>query len=203
MDWLRWNRARYSAYAPVYDALIRRLGFVERGRQRALELAELRAGERVLIVAAGTGLDLPHLPAGVDIAAIDISAAMLARLAARSASVGAAVMDAARLGFADASFDCVLLHLAIAVVPEPERTMREVARVLRPGGRISVFDKFLADYARASLARRAAGAATRLIATDLNRQLGPLLDCGGLTLRHCEPVGLGGLFVVARAEKLS
>lgn len=203
MNWLRWNRVRYSAYAPLYDAVISGLGFVERGRRRSIELAQLRAGERVLIVAAGTGLDLPLLPPEAEVAAIDISAAMLERLAARSASVRAAVMDAARLGFADASFDCVLLHLAIAVVPEPERTMREVARVLRPGGRVSVFDKFLADDARASLARRAAGVAARLVATDLNRQLGPLLACGSLTLRHSEPVGLGGLFVAARAEKLS
>ena len=99
MDWLRWNRVRHSAYAPLYDSVISGLGFVERGRRRAIELAQLRAGERVLIVAAGTGLDLPLLPAGAEVAAIDISAAMLERLAARSASVRAAVMDAARLGF--------------------------------------------------------------------------------------------------------
>ena len=59
MDWIRWNRARYNLYAPVYDWLVGRLGFIERGRRRALELAAIRAGERVLIVAAGTGLDLP------------------------------------------------------------------------------------------------------------------------------------------------
>lgn len=205
MDWLRWNRIRYGAYAPVYDTLVGRLGFVERGRRRALEMAQLRAGERVLIVAAGTGLDLPLLPAGVDVTAIDISPAMLARCAARAAtgatSVRAAVMDAARLGFAPSSFDCVLLHLAIAVVPDPAGTMREVGRVLRPGGRVSVFDKFLSDDAAASIARRVAGAAARIVATDLNRQLGPLLAEGGLTLRAREPAGLGGLFVAARADK--
>jgi len=205
VDWLRWNRLRYGAYAPVYDALVSRLGFLERGRRRALEMAQLRAGERVLIVAAGTGLDLPFIPDSVELTAVDISPAMLARCAARAAErsmpVQAIVMDAARLGFAPSSFDCVLLHLAIAVVPDPAGTMREVGRVLCPGGRVSVFDKFLSDGAAASIARRAAGAAARFVATDLNRQLGPLLAEGGLTLRACEPAGLGGLFVAARADK--
>ena len=205
MDWLRWNRIRYGAYAPVYDAFVNRLGFLERGRRRALEMAQLRAGERVLIVAAGTGLDLPHLPHGANIVAIDISPAMLARCAARAATcamrIHTVVMDAARLSFAPASFDCVLLHLAIAVVPEPRATMREVARVLAPGGRVSVFDKFLPDDAVASPLRRAAGALASIVATNLNRQLGPLLAEGGLSLRALEPVGLGGLFVAARADK--
>lgn len=204
MNWLRWNRARYDAYAPVYDLFVRRLGFMERGRRRALEMARLGAGERVLIVAAGTGLDLPHIPHGVEITAIDISRAMLARLAARAEGrVAAARMDAARLGFRHSSFDCVLLHLAIAVVPDPVATMREVARVLRAGGRVSVFDKFLPDGAVASPLRRAAGALASVVATNLNRQLGPLLSESGLTLRERESVGVGGLFVAARAEKAS
>lgn len=205
MDWLRWNRRRYDACAPLYDWVVGRLGFLERGRRRALEMAQLRAGERVLIVAAGTGLDLPLLPPGVDVAAIDISPAMLARCTARAAAhamrIQPALMDAARLGFAPASFDCVLLHLAIAVVPDPAGTMREVARVLRPGGRVSVFDKFLPDDVVASPLRRSAGALASIVATNLNRQLGPLLVEGGLSLRALEPAGLGGLFVAARADK--
>ena len=205
MDWIAWNRARYRAYAPLYDWFVGRFGFMERGRRRALELAAIRPGERVLIVAAGTGLDLPWLPPQADVTAIDIAPAMLARFKARASAlrrqVRAEVMDAARLDFPDASFDCVLLHLAIAVVPDPLATIREVARVLRPGGRVSVFDKFLPDGAEASAARRAAGALARLIATDLNRQLGPLLDAGGLVLREREPAGLGGLFIAALAEK--
>lgn len=204
MDWLRWNRTRYDAYAPVYDLFVQRLGFMERGRRRALEMAQLAAGERVLIVAAGTGLDLPHIPQGVEVTAIDISRAMLARLVIRGEGrVAAARMDAARLGFRHSSFDCVLLHLAIAVVPDPAGTMREAVRVLRPGGRVSVFDKFLPDDAVASPLRRAAGALASIVATNLNRQLGPLLSAGGLTLRERESVGLGGLFVAARAEKAS
>ena len=99
-------------------------------------------------------------------------------------AVQPALMDAARLGFAPAVFACVLLHLAIAVVPDPVATMREVSRVLRPGGRVSVFDKFLPDGTRPSWARRAAGAAAKLVATDLNRELGPLLEADRRPLRY-------------------
>ena len=68
----RWNRIRYTLYAPVYDLVTRR---VARGRRRAHELAAIRPGERVLLDGAGTGLDLELIPAGADVSAIDITPA--------------------------------------------------------------------------------------------------------------------------------
>ncbi len=205
-----WNRLRYTAYAPVYDLAVARLPLFRRGRRRSLALAALRPGERVLLVAAGTGLDLAYLPDGVEVLATDLTPAMVARLAARAAAlrregralrVGAAVMDAARLAVPDASVDCVAFHLALAVVPDPGAALREAARVLRPGGRVAVFDKFLPDGARPSWARRAAAAVARVVATDLNRQLGPLLAAAGFRETRREAVGLGGTFVVASAVR--
>ena len=200
-----WNRLRYTLYAPLYDLFLARFAVFGRGRRRAIALAELRPGERLLLVAAGTGLDLPLLPPGVEVVAVDITPAMLDRLRARARRLGrhvrAEVMDAARLDFPDASFDCVALHLALAVVPDPVATAREAARVLRPGGRVSLFDKFLPRGRRASPVRRLVGAAANLLASDLNRQLEPLLDAAGLRLAALEPVGFAGNFVAARAEK--
>ncbi len=204
-DAIAWNRLRYSLYAPFYDLVVARAPMLLGGRRRAIGFVALKPGERVLIVAAGTGIDLEFLPEGVEIVAIDITPAMLERLRARARRLGrtvrAEVMDAAHLAFPDASFDCVLLHLALAVVPDPVAAMLEAARVLRPGGRISIFDKFLADGAEPSVARRAANVVTGLIATEINRQLGPLAAAAGLELREREPAGFGGLFVAARAEK--
>jgi ubiquinone/menaquinone biosynthesis C-methylase UbiE len=144
------------------------------------------------------------VPQGVEIVATDITPAMLARLRSRAARLGrpvrAEVMDAARLDLPDASFDCVALHLALAVVPDPVATIREAARVLRPGGRVSIFDKFLDDGRRASPLRRVVSAVADVVASDFNRQLGPLLAAGGLRLVAREAVGLGGNVVVARAE---
>ena len=60
----RWNRVRYTLWAPLYDIAGRRFD----GRRKAsLNLLDLKAGERLLIVGAGTGADLPHVPPGVSI----------------------------------------------------------------------------------------------------------------------------------------
>lgn len=200
-----WNRLRYTLYAPVYDRFVSRVGLLRRGRGRAIQLADLRSGERVLILAAGTGLDLPLLPRGVEVVATDISPAMVRRIEARAGALGipvrAEVMDAARVAYPDGEFDCVLLHLALAVVPDPVATLREAERVLRPGGRVSVFDKFLPEGVGPSLARRALNVVASLVATDINRRLSTLIEATDLVVTRREVVGLGGNLVVGRAEK--
>ena len=195
-----WDRLRYSLYAPVYDPVVRRL---DAGRRRSLALVDLRPGERVLIPGCGTGLDFPHLPGGLDVVAGDVAPGMnRAARTRRTASAGPrSAARCPRLDLPDGSFDVVLLHLLLAVVPDPEAAIRETARVLRPGGRVAVFDKFLPDGERPSLRRRLAGAVARVVATDLNRQLGPLLDHAGLVLVHREPALFGGLFEAALARK--
>jgi phosphatidylethanolamine/phosphatidyl-N-methylethanolamine N-methyltransferase len=201
----RWNRLRYTLYAPIYDMFVRRFPLSTRGRRRALELVALRPGERVLIVACGTGLDLEWIDPRVEVTAIDITPAMVERTRARARELGrecrAEVMDAARLEFPDSSYDCVLQHLSLAVVPDPVGTIRETARVLVPGGRVSVFDKFLPDDARPSVFRHAANLVARIVATELNRSLAPLAEAAGLRITRREPAGLRGLFVVARLDK--
>lgn len=193
----RWNRLRYTLYAPFYDLIARRLN---RGRRRAIELLDVRNGERVLIVGCGTGLDLELLPRGARITAIDLTPAMVEKTRARAESlgmnVGARVMDAAKLDFDDAAFDVVILHLILAVVPDPYSTAREAARVLRPGGRVSIFDKFLPDAAEASLARRVVNVLTNVFATEINRRLGEILDGTGLRVMTNEPSVFGGAFRV-------
>ena len=196
------NRLRYGLYAPFYDLVARRL---DRGRARSIELLGMQPGERVLLVGAGTGLDLPHLPAGVEVTATDLSAPMLRQAVARAREmdmdVTFRVMDAHALDLPDASFDVVLLHLILAVVPDPHAALREAARVLRPGGRVGVFDKFLPEGAAPSPLRRLLGTVTNVLFSDINRQLGPLLDEAGLVTVREEPSLLGGTFKVVVARK--
>ena len=71
-----WNRVRYSAYAPIYDVVAAPF---QAGRRRSIALIDLQPGERVLILGCGTGLDIPLLPAGVSIAAIDLTPVMVRR----------------------------------------------------------------------------------------------------------------------------
>lgn len=195
----RWNRLRYTLYAPFYDVIVGRIG---RGRRRAIELLNVQPGERVLIDGCGTGLDLELLPRDCRITAIDITPAMVEKTRARAAALGmsieARVMDAASLDFAGESFDCVVLHLILAVVPDPYGTAREAARVLRRGGRVSIFDKFAH---RPSLFRRALNVVTNFVATDITRSVEDILAKTDLRVIQHEPSVFRGVFRVVLATR--
>ncbi len=154
----------YRLIAPVYDLAIRRAS--RAARAASLARIPAHAGARVLVAGIGTGLDVPHLPPGNDYVGIDLTAAMLARVPPRE-RLTLVRGDAMRLPFADRAFDCVVLHLIVAVVPAPARCLAEAERVLRPGGRVYLLDKFLRRGERAPL-RRALNAVSRHVATRLD-----------------------------------
>ena len=195
-----WNRTRYRVYAPVYDLLARPW---EAGRRRAVERLDPRPDERILILGCGTGSDLEYLPAGSEVVAIDISAAMIRRTAERAErldlDVDARVGDAQSLTFEDDSFDAVLLHLVLSVVPDPAAVVDETARVLAPDGRVSIYDKFIPAGETPSLPRRTLNPLARLLFADLTRSLEPILS--GTDIRTGERESfLGGIYIVTVAR---
>jgi phosphatidylethanolamine/phosphatidyl-N-methylethanolamine N-methyltransferase len=198
----RWNRLRYSIYAPFYNIAVRVLN---RGRRRSIELVDIQPDEHVLVVGCGTGLDFDYLPAEVRVTAGDITPAMVRRAAERAERLGLdadiRVLDAHRLDIQDESVDVVLLHLILAVVPDPYAAIAEAARVLKPDGRIGIFDKFIAHEKRPGIFRRALNTLIRIAATDINRSVEPMLDHAGLSLIHDEPAYGGGFFRVLKAVK--
>jgi hypothetical protein len=76
-----------------------------------------------------------------------------------------------------------------------------VARVLRPGGRAVIFDKFVPDNTRPPLVLRLLNPLTSLFGTEITRKLGPLLVGAGLQVVHEEPAGAGGLLKIALVRK--
>lgn len=199
-----WNRLRYTVWAPAYDALVRAAGF-DAARRLSIDRLRVAPGDGVLIVGAGTGLDLDFLPSNVHVTAIDVTPAMLKHLERRAAGSGQSVttqiMDARQLAFPDSSFDAVVMHLILAVMPEPDRGLREAVRVLKPGGRVAVFDKFLRDEEHPSLNRRLLNAFAKPLFSDLNRRLGPLIAGTPLVIEHDEPVAFGGTYRVVTLMK--
>jgi phosphatidylethanolamine/phosphatidyl-N-methylethanolamine N-methyltransferase len=129
----------YARWAPIYDLVF---GAVfERGRKASIAAAE-RIGGRILEVGVGTGLSLPDYSWTNRLTGIDLSAPMLRKAKARAAEHrltnvdGLAVMDAQNLGFQDGVFDVVVAQYVITAVPDPEATLDEFVRVLKPGGEI-------------------------------------------------------------------
>ena len=196
-------RAAYSFWAPLYDAIV---GGVGHARRRSIAVLAPRAGERVLIVGVGTGLDLPHLPRHASYDAVDLTPAMLRRAERRAARLGLPLValeaSASALPFEDAHFDVVILHLILAVVPDPRAALGEVQRVLKPGGRAVVWDKMCQPGRRPSLFRRAAHALTHRHLTGFMLDFhGTVESVGGLRVTHDEPSVFGGMWRIVLLEK--
>ncbi|MBM3531139.1 MAG: class I SAM-dependent methyltransferase [Alphaproteobacteria bacterium] len=130
----------YARWAPVYDFVF---GAVfERGRAESIAAAERACpkGGRILDVGVGTGISLPDYSRDFRIVGVDYSEPMLRKARARVIEhkldnvEALAVMDAKHLGFPDAYFDAIVAQYVITAVPEPEATLDEFARVLKPGG---------------------------------------------------------------------
>lgn len=137
-----WNRIIYYVYPPFYDLIVRPL---KPEREEAVDLLRPTPGEKWLILGCGTGLDLEVIPRGANITAVDISPSMVMKTLDRAKQTGmdidARIMDAGAILFKPESFDIVLLHLVLSALPDPGACIREVERVLKPHGRISILDK--------------------------------------------------------------
>jgi phosphatidylethanolamine/phosphatidyl-N-methylethanolamine N-methyltransferase len=191
-----WERRRYAFWAPIYDLVVSPF---RHARQRSIDGLGLRIGERVLLVGAGTGEDLPFIPTGTLALATDLTPEMLRR-AARKGRPGVylAVMDGHGLALPNGSFDAVVLHLILAVIPDPALCLAEAVRVLRPGGRIAVLDKFVAEGKTVSIARRLLNRVTSPIATDITRRLDAIIRNSGVVVRATgAEAAIGGRFTIA------
>ncbi len=99
---------------------------------------------KILFMAVGTGLDISCFPPGNDITGIDISPRMLEKAAPRIAAypgrICARVMDVHDMDFPDATFDQVYTSCTFCSVPDPIGGLKAIRRVLKPGGRLKMFE---------------------------------------------------------------
>lgn len=198
------NLKIYRTWAPIYDSVMRPI--YGGARQRAIKLLDLHAGENVLIPGVGTGLDLPIIPSGVYVTGIDLNQAMLEKARAKNigTNVTLAVMNAEELQFQDNFFDVVILNLILSVVSDGAAAFAEAWRVLRPGGRIVIFDKFLPEKEQPSLFRNLLGSFIRSIGTDPNRRLSDIISgMPRLIIEHNEPSLLKGQYRIILVRKKS
>ena len=136
----------YHRYAKFYNVYFGK--FLNPGRVKAIDVAQIKDGEKVLEVGVGTGLSLPHYPLGVEVCGIDLSQPMLAkaqRLVAENQLTNIKsleIMNAEKMTFADNSFDVVMAMHIVTVVTHPDQFALEMRRVCKPGGRIVIVNYF-------------------------------------------------------------
>lgn len=192
----------YTLIAPFYDAFV--TVATRSARKRSLAALFGSTSGKVLILGVGTGLDLPYLPLQHQYVGVDLTAAMLKHARPRAAGLQCVLLrgDAQCLPFPDASFDAIVLHLILTVVPEPTLCIAEVARVLRPGGQVLIFDKFLRHGETGW--KRWINPLTRRIATRLDVVFEEVMEsAASLQVTANEAVLTGGWFRLIWLQKAS
>ena len=135
-------RAMFDRISPVYDFMNHAMtaGLDRRWRRLAAETV-VRPGDAVLDACCGTGdLAIAAERAGGRVTGLDFSEQMLVRACSKSDSVEWVLGDVTALPFDDASFDAVTVGFGIRNVPDLEAGLAELARVVRPGGRVACLE---------------------------------------------------------------
>jgi phosphatidylethanolamine/phosphatidyl-N-methylethanolamine N-methyltransferase len=198
----------YARWAPVYDLVF---GAVfERGRRASIGAAE-RIGGRILEVGVGTGISLPDYSRSNRLVGVDISEPMLRKAQERVVNQNLtnveciSVMDAGNLALPDASFDVVVAQYVITAVPDPEGTLDEFARVLKPGGEIILVNHIGAESGFRQIFEQGFAPLARRLGWRPEFKWGRLADWaerhGGVTFVERRPMPPLGHFSLIRFVK--
>ena len=152
----------YDRFAHLYD-------FFENDRTGSALWREMLwakvEGRRVLEIGVGTGGNFAYYPSGTEVTGFDVSEKMLAK--ARERAIGTAIegrlllMDAQNLGFQDNSFDTVVASLVFCTVPDPVKGLKEIARVVKPNGKVVLLEHVLSSNFYLGLMMQAVNPFTR------------------------------------------
>lgn len=198
----------YGLWAPVYDIVFGKV--FDSGRQATIIEAD-RIGGRVLDVGVGTGLSLSDYSRSTKICGVDISLPMLRKAQERVRAQNLtnvealSVMDAKNLAFPDAWFDAVVAQYVITAVPDPEATLDEFIRVLKPGGELILVNHIGAESGARKLFELAFAPLARRLGWRPEFPWQRLVDWaaahGGVTLAERRPMPPMGHFSLIRYRK--
>lgn len=205
-DHLETQKRVYAAWARIYDKIYQRLLATP---QREAVDAACACGRDILEIGVGTGLTLAYFRPDSRVLGVDLSLDML-KVANRKVSSqhlkhvrGLMVMDAGRLGFAAERFDAVTAQFVITLVPDAEQALREMDRVLKPGGEIIISSRLVDDGARFAALWTALAPLARAVGWSSDFKVSRLTDWAAKTGRY-DTVHVGsGYFKVVRLHKRS
>jgi phosphatidylethanolamine/phosphatidyl-N-methylethanolamine N-methyltransferase len=198
----------YARWAPVYDLVFGKV--FAKGRAASIAAAD-RIGGRILDVGVGTGLSLSDYKRTTRIVGVDISEPMLRKAHERVRSLNLsnveslAVMDAKNLAFPDSYFDAVVAQYVITAVPDPEATLDEFVRVLKPGGELILANHIGAESGLRRVFELAFAPLARRLGWRPEFPWGRLVKWaaghGGVTLTEHRPIEPLGHFSLIRYHK--
>jgi ubiquinone/menaquinone biosynthesis C-methylase UbiE len=199
------TRARYQRIAPLYDkmeAMSERRFRIWRPR-----LWSLVRGPKVLEVGVGTGKNMPYYPQGLAITAIDLTPGMLERAQTRAQALNLEVdlrlADVQALDFPNNTFDDVVATCVFCSVPDPVLGLREIARVLKPGGQALFLEHVRAANALLGLLMDALNPlVVRMMGANINRRTVENVQKSGLQLERVKDVALGDIVKLIIARKV-
>ena len=203
----------YAFWAPVYDFVF---GAVfDPGRRASIAAAEEVCGPqggRILEVGVGTGISLPEYRRVNRIVGCDLSEPMLRKAQERVRTLNLtnveslSVMDAKNLAFPDATFDAVVAQYVITAVPDPEATLDDFVRVLKPGGELILVNHIGAETGPRKIFEMAFAPLARRLGWRPEFRFGRIAGWaarhGGVRLVERRPMAPLGHFSLIRFERL-
>ncbi len=197
-------KRRYDRIAPIYDLME---GIAERSRYshwRKL-LWDKVEGDNILEVGVGTGKNFPYYPPGANMVAIDFSGKMLDRAREKAVREGVRVdlqqMDVQNLQFADNTFNTVVASFVFCSVPDPVHGLKELRRVVKPGGKVVLLEHVLsANKVIAWFMNLVNPVVVRLMGPNINRETVRNVARSGLKVERVTDLA-AGIFKLIEARK--
>jgi len=195
----------YAKFARYYDFVFGPL--LAPARRAAIRAVNALPGENVLEVGVGTGLALPKYVWNKRVTGIDMSADMLVKARQRTANARLSnvhsliEMDAQSTSFADGAFDIAVAMFVASVVPDPRALLREMRRVVRPGGTM-LFVNHFARAAGPDWWQRLSGTLSAQLGWRADFRLEDIFDAADLATASREPQFPFGLFQVVQLQRM-
>ena len=193
-----WNAGEAKAR---WDRIAKHYGLVELISEWYLKpfrkILWAHAAGRVLEAGAGTGLNIAFYPPGARVTATDLSGEMMKRARERAREQNADVTfeeaDLCKLPFADRTFDTAVATFVFCAVPDPLTCLRELARVVKPAGRILLLDHVRIDRPLIGAIMDRLNPATVLLAGEhINHRMDAFVRAAGFEVMESRKLGMMG-----------